>query len=187
MIRGQSAKLEKVSTKDMKKQEMVCMIRSDKKLKNNISGYSAMKKEDLKANLEKALNGEKPKPRAKPTQHKWNAALKKWNEQNASSGYLIPKKGTKEYDQVKKLMSGEQQVATSSRANVPFASAEPSASAKSETKQVAKSETKQPEKISQERKAKATMRNVVEPTGPAVRKSTRSRVKPIRFADEETT
>lgn len=167
MIRGQNAKLDKVTTKNMKKKEMVCMIRSDKKLKNNLAGYSAMKKEDLKSNLEKALAGEKPKPRAKPTAHKWNEALKKFNEQNGNSGYLIPKKGTKEYDQVKKLMSGETQVTQQ---------AEPMQSAPT-SQQVDKSRI--------ERKKKVNPRAVVEAVGPAVRKSTRSRVRPTRYVDED--
>ena len=165
MIRGQNAKLDKVTTKDMKKKEMVCMIRSDKKLKNNISGFSAMKKDDLKANLEKALAGEKPNPRKNPTSHKWNEALKKFNEQNVSSGYLIPKKGTKEYDEVKKIMSGEV--------------------AQPEPMQVAQPDKPTTRQAEPTRKKKLNPRAVIEPTGPAVRTSTRSRVKPIRFAEED--
>ena len=38
--------------------------------------------------------------------NKWLKALKEWNsKQNKSGRYMIPKKGTKEYEAVRKLMA----------------------------------------------------------------------------------
>ena len=179
MIRGQSAKLDKLTTKDMKKQEMVCMIRANKKLKNNLAGYSAMKKEDLKVNLEKALSGQTVKARAKPTQHKWNAALKEFNKNNAS--YIIPKKGTKDYEKVREIM--ESQIKPIVVATTP-AKTQPEPEPQPDT-------PTQPERLqapAKERKKRATKRAVVDETTQinlGARKSTRSRVKPVRFAEEE--
>lgn len=36
---------------------------------------------------------------------KWIEALKKWNTTKNKGKWKIPKKGTKEYDQVKKMMT----------------------------------------------------------------------------------
>ncbi len=91
---------------NMTKEEILCLIRSHKQLKLNISGYSNLKLPDLRNMLEKALKGEKPKPR-KTTETKWKTALKEYNK--GKSGFLIPKKGSADYQAVLDIMNGKKQ------------------------------------------------------------------------------
>jgi hypothetical protein len=88
----------------MTKEQMLCLIRSHKQLKTSISGYSSMKLPDLRSMLEKALKGQKPNPR-KTTQTKWRTALQEYNK--GKSGFLIPKKGSNEYQAVLDIMNGK--------------------------------------------------------------------------------
>ena len=90
----------------MTKEQMLCLIRSHKKLKTSISGYSSLKLPDLRNMLEKALKGEKPNPR-KVVETKWRTALKDYNKGKA--GFLIPKKGSSEYQAVLDIMNGKKQ------------------------------------------------------------------------------
>lgn len=45
--------------------------------------------------------------------NKWIEALKKYNEKKGN--WCVPKKGTKEYDEVRKIMDGERESKTKTR------------------------------------------------------------------------
>ena len=104
MIKNANSIIQDLPT--MTKEQMLCLIRSHKQLKTSISGYSSLKLTDLRSMLEKALRGEKPNPR-KSTQTKWRTALKEYNK--GKSGFVIPKKGSSEYQAVLDIMNGKKQ------------------------------------------------------------------------------
>ena len=104
MIKNANSIIQDIPT--MTKEQILCVIRSHKQLKTSISGYSSLKLSDLRNMLEKALRGEKPNPR-KSTETKWRSALKEYNK--GKSGFVIPKKGSSEYQAVLDIMNGKKQ------------------------------------------------------------------------------
>lgn len=90
---------------NMSKKQMIDVIRNNKQYKRNLSGYSKMAKEELRANLKKAMNGEVVSKRVSGKPSPWLEALKKWNEGKAT--YSIPKKGTADHEAVLALMKAE--------------------------------------------------------------------------------
>ena len=104
MIKNANSIIQDLPT--MTKEQILCVIRSHKQLKTSISGYSSLKLSDLRNMLEKALRGEKPNPR-KSTETKWRSALKEYNK--GKSGFVIPKKGSSEYQAVLDIMNGKKQ------------------------------------------------------------------------------
>ena len=62
-----------------------------------------MNKTVLKTNLERALKGEVVAPR-KRTTSSWQNALKEFNQ--GKPMFLIPRKGSQEYDRVTQIMAG---------------------------------------------------------------------------------
>ena len=69
-----------------------------------------MKIDDLRNTLEKALKGENPNPRKK-SENKWQNALKQYNDGNSS--FIIPKKGSDQYNEVLDIMNGVRKQPTS--------------------------------------------------------------------------
>ena len=81
---------------------MLCFIRSNRKVKNNLSGYSKMNKTQLIETLKKYLDeGEKHPRVVKETE--WSKALRVFNE--CKDSYVIPKKDSKEYAEVQKIIA----------------------------------------------------------------------------------
>ena len=107
MFKGSESVLQQLPT--MNKEQMLCVVRSHKKLKTNMAGYSSMKLTDLRNLLEKALRGENPNPR-KRAENKWQNALKEYNTGNSS--FIIPKKGSDQYNEVVSIMNGTRKVQT---------------------------------------------------------------------------
>ena len=101
MFKGSESVLREIPT--MNKEQMLCVVRSHKKLKTNMAGYSSMKLTDLRNTLEKALRGENPNPR-KRAENKWQNALRQYNTGNSS--FIIPKKGSDQYNEVVSIMNG---------------------------------------------------------------------------------
>ena len=101
MFKGSESVLQQLPT--MSKEQMLCVVRSHKKLKTNMAGYSSLKLIDLRNTLEKALRGETPNPRKK-SENKWQNALKTYNE--GKSGFIIPKKNSVEYNEILDIMNG---------------------------------------------------------------------------------
>ena len=87
---------------NMKVDEIKYMIKKSKKLRDNLAGYSKMKESDLKVAVKKALDGEVISKR-KTVESAWSKALKEFNKDRDS--FLIPKKGSKDYDEVKLIMA----------------------------------------------------------------------------------
>lgn len=86
----------------MTREELVNHVRANKTIKKRIAGFSAMKAEALKEAIQKAHTGEIVKERANAGKaSSWIIALKEWNKDKE---FKIPKKGTADYDAVKKLM-----------------------------------------------------------------------------------
>jgi hypothetical protein len=105
MFKGAESLLREVP--NMNREKMLCVIRSHKVLKTNMSGFSSMKLTDLRNMLEKALKGETPNPRKK-SENKWQNALKQYNTGNSS--FIIPKKGSDQYNEVVSIMNGVKKV-----------------------------------------------------------------------------
>ena len=75
-----------------------------------MSGYSSLKIDDLRNTLEKALNGQEVQPRKK-SENRWQRALKQYNDGNSS--FIIPKKGSDQYNEVVSIMNGTRKQPTS--------------------------------------------------------------------------
>lgn len=101
MFKGADSILREVP--NMNRERMLCVIRSHKQLKTNMSGFSSMKNGDLRNMLEKALKGETPNPRKK-SENRWQNALKEYNTGNSS--FIIPKKDSMQYREVIDIMNG---------------------------------------------------------------------------------
>lgn len=79
-------------------------IASDKKKKKAMVGYSSMKKNNLiQAYLKYKPN--QPVIKQKRAESSWSKALRLWNSKKGS--YCIPKKGSDEYKEVRKLMENK--------------------------------------------------------------------------------
>ena len=100
---------------NMKLDEVKYMIKKSKKLRTNLAGYSKMKEAELKDAVKRAINGEVVSKR-KTVDSAWSKALKEFNKNRSS--FLIPKKGSEEYNQVKALM-GKTVSSVAKRSRVP--------------------------------------------------------------------
>ncbi len=107
MIRGSETIIKQLP--NMTKEQLICVIKAHKQIKTNMSGYSSMKVQDLRTNLEKALKNEKPLPRKK-VESQWAKALKTYNE--GKTNFTIPKKGTNEHQKVLEIMAGKKAMST---------------------------------------------------------------------------
>ena len=105
MIRGSESILQELPT--MSRERMLCLIRSHKQLRLNMAGYSSMTNDVLRNTLEKVLKGQEVQPRKK-AENKWQNALKEYNTGNSS--FIIPKKGSDQYNQVVSIMNGVKKV-----------------------------------------------------------------------------
>lgn len=103
--KNKNISIDKMDVDTMSKKQMMDVIRNNKQYKRNLSGYSKMAKEELRANLKKVMSGEVVSKRVAGKPSPWLEALKKWNEGKAT--YSIPKKGTADHDAVVALMKGE--------------------------------------------------------------------------------
>lgn len=104
-IKNKNLSIDKMDQVDtMNKKQMMDFIRTNKKYKQSLSGYSKMQKEELRTNLKRVMNGEVVSKRAGGKPSPWLIALKEWNKDKAT--YSIPKKGSKEHDEVLALMKG---------------------------------------------------------------------------------
>ena len=61
------------------------------------------RKSRAKAAVEGESQAEAPAPKPKRPLNSWARAVKQWNAENNSASYIVPKKGTPEYDTVKAL------------------------------------------------------------------------------------
>lgn len=104
-IKNKNLSIDKMDVDTMSKKQMMDVIRNNKQYKRNLSGYSKMPKEELRANLKKVMNGEVVSKRVAGKPSPWLEALKKWNKDKAV--YSIPKKGTADHDAVVALMKGD--------------------------------------------------------------------------------
>ena len=97
--------LDKMDTTKLEKMtvnQMLCHIRTNRKIKNNLSGYSKMNKTELIEALKKYHDeGEKHPRVVKETE--WSKALRVFNE--GKDSYVIPKRESKEYAEVQKIIA----------------------------------------------------------------------------------
>ena len=65
------------------------------------------KKQDSENESDYESNMKVPKRESKPKRplNKWSSAVKKFNEESKNATYVIPRKGTPEYDRVKAIMA----------------------------------------------------------------------------------
>jgi hypothetical protein len=97
-----SDKMDTIKLEKMTVNQMLCHIRSNRKIKNNLSGYSKMNKAQLIEALKKFHeDGEKHPRIVKETE--WSKALKVFNE--GRNTFVIPKKDSKDYEEVQKIIS----------------------------------------------------------------------------------
>lgn len=94
----------KMDIDNMKMSDMLCYIRSNKKVKNNMAGYSKLNQAGLREALKQYLQDGVTKQRV-VKQTEWGKALKKFNE--GKETFIIPKKGSSDYMKVKNIMSGK--------------------------------------------------------------------------------
>jgi len=91
----------KMDVDTMKMKDMVCYIRSNKKVKNSMAGFSKLNQAQLREALKKYLEEGIVKQRVvKETD--WSKALKVFNKDKET--FIIPKKGTADYEKVKSIM-----------------------------------------------------------------------------------
>lgn len=97
-----NSKMDTIKLQKMTVNQMLCHIRSNRKIKNNLSGYSKMNKSQLIEALKKFHeDGEKHPRVVKETE--WSKALKVYNE--GSDTFVIPKKGSSDYDKVRAIIA----------------------------------------------------------------------------------
>ena len=97
-----SDKMDTTKLEKMTVNALLCHIRSNRRIKNNLSGYSKMNKAELIETLKKYHeDGEKHPRVVKETE--WSKALKVFNENRET--FVIPKKGSKDYEEVQKIIA----------------------------------------------------------------------------------